>query len=203
MNSSSEFQTEFCRIVSLCIVNVQNVWKCIQRLKTHDLRVCVCVGGCVCTRMCFIFHLHEHRLNVKLPADRKLFVRFPFLVYVSRAKILHQCVPGDKRPHWNTKETKRTHTCMNNIRVVRRGKKKKKKALIHMHKSLGTSMQGMMRNMLMNNKHNKSQVSDNHSNDDNHRLSKQRENKVWANYMMVNSSHTGTQRELSWQWLSS
>ena len=55
----------------------------------------------------------------------------------------------------------------------------------------------------MNSKHNKSQVSDNHSNDDNHRLSKQRENKVSANYMMVNSSHTGTQRELSWQWLSS
>ena len=167
------------------------------------LCVCVCVGVCVCTRMCFIFHLREHRLNVKLPADRKLFVRFPFLVYVSRAKILHQCVPGDKRPHWNTKETKRTHTCMNNIRVVRRGKKKKKKSCNTSAQSLGTSMQGMMRNMLMNNKHNKSQVSDNHSNDDNHRLSKQRENKVWANYMMVNSSHTGTQRELSWQWLSS
>ena len=114
--------------------NVSNVWK---RMTCASVCVCVCVGGCVCTRMCFIFHLREHRLNVKLPADRKLFVRFPFLVYVSRAKILHQCVPGDKRPHWNTKETKRTHTCMNNIRVVRRGKKKKKKAVIHLHNHLG------------------------------------------------------------------
>lgn len=40
--------------------------------------------------------------------------------------------------------------------------------------------------MLTNNKHNKSQVSDNHSNDDNHQASKQRENKVWTNYMLVN-----------------
>lgn len=40
----------------------------------------------------------------------------------------------------------------------------------------------------MNNKHNKSQVSDNHSNDDNNQPTKQRENKVWTNYMLVNFS---------------
>lgn len=43
-------------------------------------------------------------------------------------------------------------------------------------KSLATSMQE--NDALMNNKHNNNPVSDNHSNDDNHQPSKQRENKV-------------------------
>lgn len=70
--------------------------------------------------------------------------------------------------------TKGKHACMNIIRVLLGGRKKNE-TTIHLHNQLG--QEGKQR-MLANNKHNKSQVSDNHSNDDNHQPSKQRENKV-------------------------
>lgn len=151
--------------------NVSCVWKCVIWIYIY---VCVWV----------IFHLQEYRLNVKLPADRRAFVRSPFLVYVPQVRILHQCVPGGKRPHWNTKTTKSTPTCINIIRVIIQGRKKPEYICIA---PLGDEQE---KDVPMNNKHNKSQVSDNHSNDDNHQPSKQRENKVWTNYMLVNFSPT-------------
>ncbi len=72
-----------------------------------NIYICVCMCVCVCVCVCgVIFHLQEYRLNVKLPAERRAFVRSPFLVFVPQVRILHQCVPGGKRPHWNTKTTK-------------------------------------------------------------------------------------------------
>lgn len=70
MNSSSEFQTEFCRIVSLCIVNVRNVWKWIQRLrKTHDLIIymCGCAFVCGCARA-HVLHLSSSRVQAQCQA---------------------------------------------------------------------------------------------------------------------------------------
>lgn len=161
---SSDFQTEFCSIVSLCIVNAWKYTQCV-----------IWIYACARVRC----HLSSSRAQAQCQAGRGYFARSPpFLVYVPKVKIA-PLKETKKQKNWDNKGS----TCLYEYHKGSVRREEKNETTIHLHNQLG--QEGKQR-MLANNKHNKSQVSDNHSNDDNHQPSKQRENKVWTNYMLVN-----------------
>lgn len=130
---------------------------------------------CVNAREVSPFIFKRDRLSVNLPADSGLFCTPPPLLLVSLppVKIQHQCVAGVQRP---TRRRSRLHK-----NITRVTKEEKVRSSDHLEKK---------RRGDRGDKHNKSQVSDNHSNVHNHQPSKQRLNKVWTNYMLVNPPPT-------------
>lgn len=105
---SSDFQTEFCSIVSLCIVNAWKYTQCV-----------IWIYACARVRC----HLSSSRAQAQCQAGRGYFARSPpFLVYIPKVKI----APLKETKNKKTETTKGTHACMNIIRVLLGGRKKTK-----------------------------------------------------------------------------